>query len=253
MKTPRRLPPPENLGLEALSAPPPQEGISLNQLSAAFASMLESGHDPYSGPPPNDGHPLGESAAVDAPAAEHAGDSDDACEVSPRSILEAMLFVGAPDNQPLSSEQVAGLMRGVRPAEIDELVRDLNQQYQACGCPYQIRSEGAGYRMALREEFHRVRDKFYSRMRQARLSPAAIEVLSIIAYRGPQTADQIAQQRGTPSGAVLTQLVRRQLLSVERPESSPRKPCYHTTQRFLDLFGLRSLGDLPRGQELDKR
>ncbi|HVC96160.1 MAG TPA: SMC-Scp complex subunit ScpB, partial [Pirellulales bacterium] len=112
---------------------------------------------------------------------------------------------------------------------------------------------GDGCRMVLREEYTRVLYKFYGRVRQARLSPAAVEVLSIIAYNGPQTGDDVARLRGTPSGAILSQLVRRQLLALERPEASPRRARYRTTQRFLDLFGLASLDDLPHSQELDRK
>ena len=57
-----------------------------------------------------------------------------------------LLFVGTPDNRPLSARQIAGLMRGVRPAEVDELVADLNASYAATGRPYRIVGEGAGYR-----------------------------------------------------------------------------------------------------------
>jgi len=249
-------PPPPDVGLEAFHRQPVEAGLSLDDLNAAFAGMLSAGHDPYASPaPPVEWSDTGGPPA--AIAAEAAGPvevaADVACEVTPRSILEAMLFVGSSDNQPLAVERMAGLMRGVRPAEIEELVRELNVQYAASGCPYEIRGEGAGYRMALREEYTRVRDKFYGRVRQARLSPAAVEVLSIIAYNGPQTGDDVARLRGTPSGAILSQLVRRQLLALERPEASPRRARYRTTQRFLDLFGLASLDDLPHSQELDRK
>ena len=74
----------------------------------------------------------------------------DRCEISPRTILEAMLFVGHPANEPLTAKQVASLMRGVLPREIDELVRELNDAYAAEGTPYRIESDGAGYRLTLR-------------------------------------------------------------------------------------------------------
>ena len=60
--------------------------------------------------------------------------------------------------------------------------------------------------------------------------------------------------RGQASGAILAQLVRRQLLRMERPAEKPRTPRYYTTDRFLQLFGIRSLEDLPRSDdELDKK
>ncbi|MGH7193961.1 MAG: SMC-Scp complex subunit ScpB, partial [Candidatus Saccharimonadales bacterium] len=123
------------------------------------------------------------------------------------------------------------------------------EQYRANGCPYQIVSEAGGFRLVLSEGYQRLRDKFYGRTRQTRLSPATIEILSIIAYKGPQTADEVGRVRGRPCGAVLSQLVRRQLLSVVRDTAAPRTVRYQTTPRFLQLFGLESLDDLPRSQD----
>ena len=113
-------------------------------------------------------------------------------------------------------------------------------------------AEGAGYRLSLCDEYARVRDKFYGKARQARLSQEAIEVLAAVAYHAPITADEISRLRGTPSGATLTQLVRRQLLRLEPNETKPRRARYSTTKRFLELFGLESLDDLPRSQDLEE-
>ncbi len=226
-----------------------QSGLALDQLSAALSGMLSDGDDPYA-PLPGDAADAEGAAPEEADGAS--GDTgEDACEISPRSILEAMLFVGLPNREGLAAQQVAALMRGVRPAEVDALVRELNETYERRGCPYVIVSQGEGYRMGLRPEFHRLRDKFFGRTRQARLSQAAIEVLAAVAYHEPVTSDEVAQLRGTASGAVLSQLVRRQLLRIERDESKPRRARYYTTDRFLQLFGLSSLADLPRGHELE--
>jgi segregation and condensation protein B len=207
--------------------------------------MLGTGEDPYA---------TSESSEPgDAGAEGDAGDSEspDACEITPRTILEAMLFVGHPNNEPLSSKQVAGLMRGVRPAEIDALVRELKRDYAARGCPYTIVAAGAGYRLQLRDEFARMRDQFHAKARQARLSQPAIEILAAVAYNQPVTADEISRLRGVPNGHVLLQLVRRQLLRLERDPDKPRAARYYTTDRFLALFNLSSLDDLPRSQDLE--
>lgn len=211
--------------------------------------MLSTGDDPYAAPQgPGDAfHDAGLEPAENQTQSDHA--SDAVCEVSPRTILEAMLFVGSPTNEPLTSGQVASLMRGVRPAEIDQLVVSLNQSYQDQGCPYEIISEGAGYRLALRTEFQRVRDRFYGKARQARLSQAAIEVLSLVAYSQPLSADDVKLSRGTSSGAILNQLVRRELLQLDRSDPDFRRGRYRTTPRFLQLFGLQSLDELPRSDD----
>ena len=232
--------------LPALGAPVESSGLALDQLSAALAGMLGTGDDPYAAAPEPQPQAEADPGVVDESAAHHA------CEITPRSILEAMLFVGSPANEPLSSRQVAALMRGVRPAEIDSLVGELNAEYERRNCPYTIFEQAGGYRLALRPEFDRLRDKFYGRTRQARLSQAAIEVLAAVAYHEPVTAEEINKLRGTTSGHVLAQLVRRQLVRLERNEANPRRPVYWTTERFLELFGLSSLGDLPRSSELEQ-
>jgi segregation and condensation protein B len=223
------------------------EGLSLENLSAAFAEMLGGGADPCA-----ERRVAAERPGDDPLAALADPDADEASEISPRTILEAMLFVGSPTNKPLTARQVAGLMRGVRPAEIDQLVRALNVQYDEDGCPYEIAAEGEGYRLVLREKFGRVRDKFFGRSRLVKLSQAAIEVLAIVAYNQPATAEEVHKLRGTASGPILSQLVRRQLLRVERPDERPRIARYFTTDRFLATFGLASLEDLPQSQELDQ-
>jgi segregation and condensation protein B len=234
----------DDLGLEGLSNPPDDHGLSLEDLSAAYAQLIDGGADPYQ---PDE---IEEDEADEEDLGEARDGSEDV-EVTPRSILEAMLFVGCSNNEPLSGRVVAGLMRGVSPREIDELVHELNKTYEAEGCPYHIVSAGAGYTMQLRPEFGRLRDRFYGRIREAKLSQPAIDVLAMVAYRQPISRDAVNELRGQSSGAVLSQLVRRELLRIERTEKSPRTPLYYTTDRFLDLFGMANINELPQSQEFD--
>jgi segregation and condensation protein B len=206
---------------------------------------LASGADPYAAVP------TGASSEDDAPLTSPTSAPEN-CEITPRSILEALLFVGTSNNAPISSRQVAALMRGVRPTEIDEYVRELNVDYERRNCPYVIVEETGGYRLTLREEYDRLRDRFFGRSRQARLSQAAIDVLAAVAYHEPVSAEEINKLRGAESGHVLAQLVRRQLLRLERSDTKPRRPVYWTTPRFLELFGVASLADLPRSHDLDQ-
>jgi segregation and condensation protein B len=168
-----------------------------------------------------------------------------------RYLLD-VLFVGDPQNRPLSPRQAAARLRGVSPREIESLVEQLNAAYCERGCPYTIESSGEGYRMVLRDEFASVRERFYGRIREARLSQAAIDILALVAYHQPVTRNRVDELRGKPSGGILSQLVRRQLLSLHRTDGKPRVTFYRTTDRFLDLFGLEDLDDLPRTQDVDK-
>src|SRR5688572_16202953 len=93
-----------------------------------------------------------ELAPSESSADDEALDGEGA--VTPSAILEAILFVGHPNNEPLTSRRMAGYLRGVSPQEVDELIVQLNQQYEAQSAPYEIVSDESGYRMALRPEFH---------------------------------------------------------------------------------------------------
>ncbi len=242
------------------SADPPFEsqpqGISLDELTKAFAEVM--GVEPRpptepATPPEQREQPSEAMAAADAeqPAAVPPTETaiDDACPINPRTILEAMLFVGNRENEPLSPRRAAELMRDVEVDEIPSLVKELNRRYDETGAPYQIVGEGDGYRLAIRREFHPLRNRFYGRVREARLSQAAIDVLALVAYQQPMTAEQIHRLRGRPSRHVLAHLVRRGLLRIERPDTKRRTPHYCTTDRFLRLFNLESLDDLPRSEE----
>lgn len=231
------------------ASPASQSPLSLDRLREAFAEMLNP--HPPSGPAAQrtDEHqPEGpEQLTIDEAVADH-----DPCEISPRSVVEAMLFVGHPDNRALSARELAVAMRGVSPTEIEAAVAELNALYKQDAAPYEIVGTAAGYRMVLREEFGRMRDKFQGRIREAKLSAAAVEVLSIVAYNQPITADEVSQLRGVPSGAALSTLVRRKLLRLDRPTDQPARPQYSTTERFLRLFSLENLAALPRSEELEK-
>ncbi len=176
---------------------------------------------------------------------------DDLVEVTPLTILEAILFVGTEDERPLSSAMIAHGLRGVDSLEIDDLIRQLNDIYDHEGRPYRIGLEGAGYRMMLREEFEPLREKFYGRVREARLSQAAIDTLAIIAYRQGVTREVVDKIRDKPSSTLLNQLVRRGLVRIERDPEQPRVLHYYTTERFLQLFNLEAIGDLPQSIDSD--
>jgi segregation and condensation protein B len=240
MAAAKSQPDPPVVGLPAVVRESDSAGLALNELTQALAGIIERGADPYVSL-------RADSSETEQPLA--ADPAEDTCDVTPRSILEALLFVGSPTNEALSSRQVASQMRGVRAAEIDAMVQELNSEYIRRNCPYEIVEEAGGYRLKLREEFDRLREKFFGRTRQAKLSPAAIEVLAAVAYNEPVTAEEVTRLRGATSGHILAQLVRRQLVRLERTDSKPRKTVYWTTDRFLSLFGLESLADLPRGED----
>ena len=169
--------------------------------------------------------------------------------VLPRQILEACLFVGG---DPLTAKKLSGVLRGEFSIEyIEREIDELNRLYASQGRPYEIRLGDGGYRLTLRDDFERIRNKAYGLgPKEVRLSQEALEVLAVVAYHQPITATAIEELGKPGSGAVLRQLLRRELIAVERNPDQPRDVVYLTTPRFLSLFGIRSLDELPRHEQV---
>ena len=98
-----------------------------------------------------------------------------------------------------------------------------------------------------------MRENFYGKIRQAKLSQGAIDVLAIVAYEQPVSLDEINQTRGASSANILANLVKRQLLRTQKMRQGTKfVTVYYTTDRFLKLFELESISDLPQSEDLDR-
>jgi segregation and condensation protein B len=166
-----------------------------------------------------------------------------------RRIIEAMLFVGG---APLRAERAAEAVRGLSADEFRDIIDGLNRDYRQQGRPYRIQVREQGHELVLLPRFRGVLDRLYGATREARLSPAALDVLALVAYRQPITKQEVEALRGAESSSALRQLVRLGVIAVQRGEADQREVTYRTTSRFLSLFQLRSLDDLPRTQDLQK-
>jgi len=164
------------------------------------------------------------------------------------AVVEAMLFTGG---CPLTAARIGELVERTEP-EVVAAISELNQKYAREGRPYELRRAGAGYQMMLRPHCQRLVRRLYSRTREVRLSLAAIEVLSLVAYRQPVSTHDIDVVRGVDSAAVVRQLRRRNLIDLEQPTEPGGPPRYVTTRRFLELFSLADMDSLPRVQELER-
>jgi segregation and condensation protein B len=177
-------------------------------------------------------------------------EGDEAAPPSPLRIVEALLFVGG---APLTAQRVCEVIRGFSPEQFTEALDTLGRAYRLQNRPYTILARGDGYSLVLRPKYRGVMEKLYGGQREARLSTAAIDVLALVAYRQPATKAEIDSLRGADSAGLLRQLVRRGLIQVVyRADAAQREVSYGTTPRFLEWFGLQSLDDLPRTQDLQQ-
>jgi segregation and condensation protein B len=180
----------------------------------------------------------------DAPA------SDDTPPPPLARIVEALLFVGGP---PLSYPRAAEAVRDLTEEQFTQAVAGLNHEYQQQGRPYRAQFREGGYELALRPAHRQIRDRLYgSARREARLSPPALDTLALVAYRQPVTRREVDALRGADSLALLRQLVRLGLIAVQRGDAEAQEVMYGTTARFLRLFGLKNLDDLPRTRDVER-
>ncbi len=226
------------------TAPPDDGGLSIDRLAQAFAAMMGTA-DPQADQAPANVVQVDASPDLD----DTAGD-DDAGRVTPLAILEALLFVGLPGGRPLSSRTVAGLVRGVRPEEVDDLALELQQRCRANNCPYEVVSRDDGWVMRLRPEFARFGSVLEGRARLVRLDTEALDVLAVVAWNQPVPRERLVELGCDARPATLRQLVRRGLLELRHPNGDGEGgPTYHTTPKFLEVFRLTSLADLPDPHE----
>jgi segregation and condensation protein B len=160
---------------------------------------------------------------------------------SPIQIVEALLFVGGP---PLTAEDAADAIRGLSPEQFRECIDTLNRVYRSQNRPYAVVHGSTGYILRVGRKYNAVRERLYGGPREARLNQPALDVLSLIAYRQPVGKAEIDGARGADSGGVLRQLVRLGLIATT--EGSEKDGLYATTSRFLEVFRLRELDDLPQ-------
>lgn len=106
--------------------------------------------------------------------------------------------------------------------------------------------------MELRQSFESVRNRVFGfGPKEVKLSRDALEVLALVAYRQPISPDEIEQIGKPKPGGVLRHLLRRELVAIERGESGRTDVRYTTTPRFLRLFGLSRLDELPQAEDVD--
>jgi segregation and condensation protein B len=118
---------------------------------------------------------------------------------------------------------------------------------------FTIEEVGGGFRLYTRPEYSPWVARLKRREKEFRLSPAALETLAIVAYRQPVLRAEVEKIRGVDVGGALKTLIDRGLVKVVGRAEEPGSPLlYGTTKRFLESFGLKDLGQLPKGIELER-
>lgn len=157
--------------------------------------------------------------------------------------MEAMLFA---NGEPVEAARLAEAMR-LEPEEADRLLQLLQKRYDTSESGLVLlHFEGDRWQLASRPYYGEVVKRILDTRRNAPLSPAALEVLAVIAYNQPVSRSFIEQVRGVDSSSTVTKLMERGLIEEAGRLDLPGKPvAFRVTDTFLRVFGLGSLADLP--------
>jgi segregation and condensation protein B len=187
--------------------------------------------------------------AILPPAAAAQHEQNDA--ESDLARLEAILFLA---REPLNTRKLsryANLADGTRART---LIRQLNERYDASGRATRVQQVAGGYQLLTRAKLAPWLRRLAHVPAETRLSAPALETLSVIAYRQPVPRADIEAIRGVNCGEILRQLMDRDLVRIgSRSEELGRPFLYATTKRFLELFGLNQIEELPRASELSQK
>lgn len=165
--------------------------------------------------------------------------------------LEAVLFLA---HEPLSSRKLAQFASLADGTEARTLVRRLNQRLDANGNAFRVEEVAGGFQMLTRPKFGGWLRRLIPAPVETRLSGPAMETLAVTAYRQPVLRAEIEAIRGVQCGEVLRQLMERDLVRIVGRSKDLGHPfLYGTTRKFLQLFGLRHLDELPRAAQLRVR
>ena len=176
-------------------------------------------------------------------AAEHMNhDPQGSGTESDRKIVEAIMLLA---EDPIPARQIGEVLERPR-AAVEGLLRDLAAEYHRDDRGFVLRETAGGWRLYTNPDCHPWLERFVTSHTPGRLTSAAMEVLAIIAYKGPLSRAQIAEIRGVDSDGVVRTLSARGLIEETGRDSGPGTPVlFAVTRDFLEGMGLRSLDELP--------
>ncbi len=170
-------------------------------------------------------------------------------EPTVETVVEAVLFAS---DESLTDNRLAKIVE-TSGKQVRQCIKNLNEKYQASNNAFRIEQIAGGYQMLTLSTYNYWLKKLLRARSDSKLSPAALETLAIIAYKQPVIRADIEVIRGVAAGEVIRTLCYKGLVKiVGRAEILGRPMLYGTTKKFLEVFGLNTLKDLPKIEELKK-
>jgi len=173
---------------------------------------------------------------------------DEKIRLHVKKVIEALLFSCSDPLALNKIREVLDTFCSLTPRQIRQTIEELQQDFIGQKRAYKLEEIAQGYALRTHEEYAPYIQILRHQRRYDKLSPAATEVLAIIAYRQPVTRPQIDAIRGVDSSGTLMQLLERQLVEQQGKLEAPGRPSlYGTTKEFLKHFGFKDLHCLKNG------
>ena len=166
-----------------------------------------------------------------------------------KNIIESLLFVA---EDPLTMDSIKKVLDSTDSNAIRNVLHELSSEYEARKGGFFLREVAGGYQIRTRPEYSQWIRRLL-KPNALRLSNAALETLAIVAYKQPVIRSDIEHLRGVDCGGILRMLLERKLIRVVGRKEIPGRPMiYTTTKKFLELFELKDLRDLPSPKEIEE-
>jgi segregation and condensation protein B len=165
-----------------------------------------------------------------------------------KAILEELIFFS---ESPLTLDRMKEVLGGVNKRELQRLLAEMMEDYRKAERGITLEEVAEGFQFRTRAEFGEWVRKL-KKVKTTALSQPSLETLAIIAYRQPVVRMDIEKIRGVDSGGVLRTLLEKKMIKIIGKKDVPGKPIvYGTSKRFLEVFGLKDLSELPTLKDLD--
>ena len=207
--------------------------------------------------PVDESAPVPQEPAAEAPdgaiVEDSTTDEEDSTDAASADVqvdlrtLEALLFS---THHPLTAGRLAEMLELEATKPVKRAIRELNEQYVASDRSFRVEQVAGGYQLLTLPQFGEMLKKLHQREVDAKLTKAALETLAIIAYKQPILRVDIEAIRGVACGETIRSLMEKHLVKIAGRAEVPGRPIlYGTTRRFLEVFGLNSVKDLPQSEQ----
>ncbi len=167
-----------------------------------------------------------------------------------KQIVEALIFAS---DKPINVKTICQIVDDLTEQEVQEIISDLEKGIEGSDRGIILKNVAGGYEFVTAPQYAVWVQKLMSDKKRSRLSRAGLELAAIVAYRQPIIRAEIEKIRGVDCGAPLRTLLERNLIKIAGREKAQGRPLiYATTDEFLHYFGINSLVDLPKLEEIEE-